>query len=101
MLWTEALLGTDLEIPTLSSNTKIRIPAGTTSHKIFRLTGRGLPDPKGNGMGDLHVRVIIEFPASLTAAQRREIESFSRQIDSSKYPNRQQFDIEIQKRGLR
>jgi len=99
LLWTESILGSDLKVPTLTDNTLIRIPKGTTSHKIFRLTGRGLPDPKGKGMGDLHVRVIIEFPEDLSSEHRREVQTLHQQIPSSKYPLRQQFLQKLAKRG--
>jgi molecular chaperone DnaJ len=99
LLWTEAIFGTELKVPTLTDNTLIRIPVGTVSHKIFRLTGRGLPDAKGKGMGDMLVRVIIELPQALSTIQRRDFEVLSNTIASTHYPLRQQFLKELAKRG--
>jgi molecular chaperone DnaJ len=99
LLWTEAILGTDLEIPTLTDNTRIHIPDGTTSHKIFRLAERGLPDIKGKGMGDLHVRVIIELPSRLSPVQRQKIQTFSKSLSRDSYPLRNNFLQELAKRG--
>ena len=70
-LWQEAILGSSLTIPTLEGTTQIRIPPNTHTHQLFRLTGRGLPDNNNQNCGDLHIRVIIELPQSLTVDQER------------------------------
>ena len=101
LLWSEAIFGADLQVPTLTNNTVIRIPKGTTSHKIFRLSGRGLPDARGKGMGDMLVRVILELPKDLSAAQRKDFETLSKNIAVTHYPLRQQFLDELAKRGSR
>jgi molecular chaperone DnaJ len=71
---TQAALGTELQVPGLHAEEKLKIPEGTQSGAVFRLKGKGLPDPHGGGKGDLyyHVRVII--PTKLTREQRKILE---------------------------
>jgi molecular chaperone DnaJ len=73
----QAALGADLEVPTLNGRADIRIPPGTQTGTLFRLKGRGLPNLQGYGAGDLHVRVVIEVPTRLNAAQKAKLEEFA------------------------
>jgi molecular chaperone DnaJ len=75
---TKAILGSDVEVPTLNGQVKMKIPAGTQPGRIFRLKEKGIPDLHGRGKGDELVRVNIEIPKSLTSQQRRLIEEFAR-----------------------
>lgn len=74
----KAILGSEIEVPTLDGKVKMKIPAGTQSGKIFRLKEKGIPDVHRQAPGDELVRVIVEIPKSLTAEQRRLIEEFAR-----------------------
>ncbi|MDD4908613.1 MAG: molecular chaperone DnaJ [Candidatus Omnitrophica bacterium] len=74
----KAILGGEVEVPTLSGKAKMKIPAGTQSGKIFRLKDKGIPDVHTKALGDELVRVVVEIPASLSAEQRRLIEEFAR-----------------------
>ncbi|MCM8796363.1 MAG: molecular chaperone DnaJ [Candidatus Omnitrophica bacterium] len=74
----KAILGGEIEVPTLNGKVSMRIPPGTQSGKIFRLKGKGIPDLHGRGIGDELVRVDVEIPTKLTAEQRRLIEEFAR-----------------------
>jgi molecular chaperone DnaJ len=67
--YSQAALGGDLEVPTLSGPADLTLPAGTQSGKVFRLRGQGMPDPRTVGMGDLLVQVNIEVPQKLDAAE--------------------------------
>jgi curved DNA-binding protein len=69
-----ALLGGEVEVPTLTRPVKLKIPSGTQSGKKFRLTGKGMPILRGDGSGDLYARILITVPQSLTDEQRRLIE---------------------------
>jgi molecular chaperone DnaJ len=64
--YTQAALGTTLEVPTLEGREQLEIPPGTQSAEIFRLNGRGMPDPRRHGLGDLFVQVVIEVPKKLS-----------------------------------
>jgi molecular chaperone DnaJ len=70
----QAALGTELQVPGLNGEERLKIPEGTQSGAVFRIKGKGLSDPHGGGRGDLyyHVRVII--PTKLTKEQRKLLE---------------------------
>ena len=59
----QLVLGAEIGVPTVSSSTSLRIPAGTQSGAMFHLRGRGLPRVNGGGSGDLHVRVQLWTPS--------------------------------------
>lgn len=68
--WAAALLGGEVEVPTLDRPVKLRIPAGTQSGRKFRLAGKGMPIMKKPGeSGDLFARILITVPEHLTPDQ--------------------------------
>ncbi len=64
--FSEAALGTKIEIPTMDGWAKMKIPPLTPSGKMFRLRERGMPLLKGSGKGDLTVKVRIQPPAEMS-----------------------------------
>jgi molecular chaperone DnaJ len=54
------------------------IPPGTQSGRVFRLKAKGMPELRGNGVGDELVKVNVEIPRRLTARQRELIEELAR-----------------------
>ena len=72
-----AAAGGEVDVPTISGKAKIRVPAGTQSDTVLRLKGKGAPSVRGNGRGDLHIRLIVETPAGLSAAQLEMLEKFN------------------------
>ena len=72
----QLVLGADVEVPAISNTVSLRIPAGTQSGQIFNLRGRGLPRVNASGVGDLHVRVQLWTPDSIT----REEEALLRKL---------------------
>ena len=91
----KAILGGEIEVPTLDGKVKMKIPAGTQPGKIFRLREKGLLDLHGRGMGDELIRVNVEIPAYLTNQQRALIEEFSRL--SGEDINKESFTEKIKK----
>jgi len=75
---TKAILGGEIEVPTLEGKVKMKVPAGTQSGRVFRLKDKGIPDVYGRGRGDELVRVVVKIPEKLNAEQRRIIEDFAR-----------------------
>lgn len=75
---TKAILGSEIEVPTLHGHVMMKIPAGTQSGSIFRLKEKGVPDVHGRGVGDELVKINVEIPTRLNAEQRRLMEEFSR-----------------------
>lgn len=66
-----ATLGGEIEIPTVKENVKLKIPSGTQSHKVFKLSGKGAPKFRGNGNGDQYIKIIVKTPEKLTREQRK------------------------------
>jgi molecular chaperone DnaJ len=75
--FTQAALGTEIEVPTLNGRASLRVPPGTQSGTVFRLRGKGMPRLHGVGTGDLHVKVNLKVPAALTDRQREILESLA------------------------
>jgi molecular chaperone DnaJ len=70
----QASLGTELQVPGLNGEEKLKIPEGTQSGAIFRIKGKGLADPRGGGKGDLYYHVRVLTPTKLTREQRKLME---------------------------
>jgi molecular chaperone DnaJ len=75
--FSEAALGTELEIPTLDGPARMRVPAGSQTGRVFRLTGKGFPDGRG-GRGDQRVRLLLDTPTALTPAQEEAFRELAR-----------------------
>lgn len=74
----QAAMGTELRIPTLEGKTAhLKIPGGTESHQLFRLRGKGVPNLRGQGRGDLLVRTIIQVPRKLSEEQKHLLQEFA------------------------
>jgi molecular chaperone DnaJ len=76
--FTQAALGTQIEIPTISGRTTLKIPPGAQTGAEIRIKGRGLPNVRGYGRGDLVARIFVEVPTHLTAKQRDLLEQYAR-----------------------
>jgi len=76
---TQAILGCELEVPTLDGKVKYDVPAGTQSGTVFRLRGKGIPSLRGAGRGDQYVTVNVVIPKNLTAEQKELV----RKLDES------------------
>ncbi len=76
-----ALLGGEVEIPTLARSLRLKVPEGTQSGKKFRLTGKGMPQLKQpDKFGDLVARVLITVPENLTPEQRELVEQLKQSL---------------------
>jgi curved DNA-binding protein len=74
----EAVLGTNLSVPTLDGRVNIKVPHGTQSGQKLRVRGRGLPDRDG-GHGDLIVVTRIAVPAGISDAEKKLWEQLARE----------------------
>ena len=77
--FSQATLGTSLQVPTLDGPASIKLPAGTQSGAVFRLRKKGMPDLHNGGRGDELVVVRVKTPGELTSHQRELIEQLSRE----------------------
>jgi len=62
----QLVLGDDVEVPAVTTTVSLRIPPGTQSGQVFNVRARGLPRVNASGVGDLHVRVQLWTPDSVT-----------------------------------
>lgn len=76
--YTDAILGTTAEIPTLFGKAEIKIPPGTHSGQNFRLKSKGFPRLGATGSGDMLVRVIVDTPLKTNTRQKELLEELSR-----------------------
>ena len=86
-----AALGGSVEVPTPEGAATLKIPAGTPNGKLFRLRGKGVPSLRGNGAGDLTVRIVFEVPANLDRKQKAALEEFQKLASASTFPETQRF----------
>lgn len=76
--FTQAALGAEIQVPVLDGNkVSLKIPAGTESHKLFRLRGKGVPSLRGHGRGDQIVQVVINVPKKLSEKQKSILKEFA------------------------
>jgi molecular chaperone DnaJ len=75
--FTLAALGGSINVPTLFGKGSLKIPAGTQTGTTFRLRGQGIPHLRGNGKGDLLIRMQVEVPTKLSADQKEKLEEYA------------------------
>ena len=75
----QAMLGTELTVPTLYGDVRLSLPNGTQPGTIFKVKGKGLPKYGGWGKGDQYVKVNVEVPRSLTGQQKDLLKKFGEQ----------------------
>ena len=75
----KAILGGEVEVPTLAGKLVMTIPPGTQPEQVFRLAGRGMPQLKSPGVkGDLYVLVKVQIPKGLNTRQKSLLEQASK-----------------------
>jgi molecular chaperone DnaJ len=89
--FSQAALGGQIDVPTLSGAEKMDVPAGTQHGEVFKLKGKGLPDIRTSRKGDQIVQILIEIPRKLTERQKELLREFSESEDASVLPQRKGF----------
>jgi molecular chaperone DnaJ len=89
--FTQAALGAEVDVPTLTGKARITVPAGTQNGTLFRLKGRGVKSLQGHSSGDLMVRVTVEVPTRMNSAQRAKLEEFAKLCDENVNPQTKGF----------
>ena len=77
--FSEAVLGTTVEVPTLEGKKRVKVPPGTQSHTKMRLKGLGLPRFQREGRGDELVKVIVRVPKRVSEKSKKLIEELARE----------------------
>ena len=89
--FTQAVLGAELEIPTIDGKVKYTLPEGTQSGTTFRLKGKGIPSINGRGRGDQYVTVYIETPKNLNREQKEALKKFAETMGESEGEESKKF----------
>lgn len=77
--FSEAALGATIGVPTANNEVQLRVPAGTQSGQTFRLSGRGVPHLKGEGAGDVFVKMKVAVPKNLSSRETELIEELAKE----------------------
>ncbi len=89
--YSQAALGAKLEVPTLEGPDELEIPAGSQSGDVFKLAGRGMPDPQSRRTGDLLVQTFIETPKKLSQRQQELLRELAELENADVSPQRKTF----------
>lgn len=84
----DAVLGSSIEIPTVSGKAKIKVDAGTQSGKVLRLKGKGLPILQGYGSGDLFVHINVWTPKKVSKDEKEILEKLKESDNFIPSPDR-------------
>lgn len=79
----DALLGMQIEVPTLTGKAMLNIPTGTHPGQIFRLKGKGFPDIGGYAPGDMLIKIIVDVPSKVTEEERQALEKLRKTSSAS------------------
>ncbi len=86
--FTDAVFGTQLEVPTIDGRAKIKIPAGTQSGKIFRLKGKGFPAVNSYEKGDQLIQVNVWTPQHVSTEEKAALEKLSLSPNFKPHPDK-------------
>ncbi len=89
--YTQAALGSKIEVPTLQGKAEFEVPPGTQSGEVFRMSGQGMPDPRRRGLGDLLVQVTIEVPKKLSKEEQQKLRELAKLEHKNVAPERKSF----------
>ena len=89
--YSQAVLGAEIEVPTVDGKVAQKIPEGTQSGTKFRLRGQGIQYLNGRGRGDQYVIVDVEIPKKLNRTQREALKAFEDSLKDDNYEKRKGF----------
>lgn len=89
--FTQAALGAQIDVPTLTGRTPLRVPPGTQHGAVFQLAGKGLPNLRSGRRGNLIVQALIEIPKKLSRQQEELLRKFAATEDKSVLPESKGF----------
>jgi molecular chaperone DnaJ len=89
--YSQAALGATVEVPTLQGAHELKVGSGTQSGEVFRIRGRGMPDPRGGSTGDLLVQTYIEVPKKLNTRQAELLRELAELEHADVTPQRKSF----------
>jgi molecular chaperone DnaJ len=87
----QAVLGADVEVPTVDGPGRLEIPAGTQPGRVFSMKGKGVPRVRSNGRGDQLVVINVDIPKKLTKEQRELFEGLAKTLGTTPKPKQKGF----------
>src|SRR5690625_5672982 len=69
----DAILGTEVEVPTLKGKAKVKVEPGTQPGKLLRMKGRGIIGLNHSGTGDQYIKTQVYIPKDLTSEEKEHI----------------------------
>jgi len=85
--FTDAAMGSTIEVPTIDGKARVKIAAGTQPGKVLRLKGKGIPDINGYGTGDLLVTINVWVPKKLDPTEREMLHKLNQSANFKPDPN--------------
>ncbi len=82
LTYPQLALGTKLEVPTLDGKVLLKVPAGTPSHKVFRIKGKGIPRLNGYGRGDQLVRAVAWVPEKVSKKEEELLKELDKSLST-------------------
>ncbi len=89
--YSQAALGSKIEVPTLDGPEEMEVPGGTQPGEIFTMRRKGMPDPRGGYVGDLKVQVMIDVPKRLDSREEELLRELAEVEDANVSPHRKNF----------
>ncbi|MBV8051837.1 MAG: molecular chaperone DnaJ [Acidobacteriaceae bacterium] len=86
--FTQAALGTEIEVPTLDGEYNLKVPEGVQSGTTMRVRGKGVPVLNGHGKGDLFVELRVQTPTKLNKRQREVLQELEASVKVENKPQR-------------
>ncbi|MHC4752553.1 MAG: molecular chaperone DnaJ [Planctomycetota bacterium] len=95
--FTQAALGTTIDVPSINGTKGLKIPPGTQYGNVFRIKGQGLPDMRTHRTGDQLVQVTVETPTRLNAEQKELLREFAKTENKRVSPKSVSFFEKLKK----
>jgi molecular chaperone DnaJ len=86
MNFAQAALGSEMGVPTLDGEIKLKVPPGSQTGQVFRLRNKGIPHLHRRGRGDQYVKLRVVTPESLTKKQRQLFEELAETLNPTQKP---------------
>ena len=87
----QASLGDTVQVPTLDGAVDLKVPAGIQTGTVLRIKGKGIPNLRGSGRGDEHVRVKVTTPQKLSSKQKELLKEFAALSGDAVNPEQKSF----------
>ncbi|MDO4741713.1 MAG: molecular chaperone DnaJ [Eubacteriales bacterium] len=91
LTFSQAALGAEIDVPTLDKPVKYTVPEGTQPGTVFRVKGQGIQNLRGNGKGDIFVKVNVDVPRRLSEKQKDLLRQFDAELTGKEYEQKKSF----------